>query len=107
MPNSNVLVLQTATTTATGDIKERSQAAKGLRSFQAVLTCTSGNCTGTVIFEVSADGVNFITAATITFASAASPQTDGYVSYEVWPYIRTRVTAITGTGASITTYRAH
>lgn len=101
---SDTRTLQTATAGATGGTFETSP---GVQSFQAVLTCTSGNCTGTVIFEVSADGENWVTLATTAFSSAASPQTDGFVTDGAWPYVRSRVTAISGTGASLSTYQVY
>jgi hypothetical protein len=103
-PGSRTL-LQTTTTTATGSSFERTPVGRS-RAFQSVLTCTSGNCSGTVIFEASLDGDNFVTMATVTFAAAASPQSDGFVSDAPWLFVRTRVTAITGTGASISNYLA-
>jgi hypothetical protein len=87
---------------ATGPAVEVGQ--NSIRTFQAVLTCTSGNCSGTVEWEVSNDGTNFILAATTTFSAAASPQTDGFVSDAPWLYVRSDVTAISGTGAILTTY---
>lgn len=74
------------------------------RTVQAVLTTSSGSGSATVIIEVSLDGSNFITAGTITFASAASPQTDGFVINAPWAFIRSRCTALAGAGASCVVY---
>lgn len=71
------------------------------RTLQAVLTTSAGNGSATVIVEVSNDGTNFVTAGTITFASAASPQTDGFTILAPWAFIRGRCTAIAGTNASL------
>lgn len=68
---------------------------------QYVLQDTSGNCSATILTQVSNDGINWITFATTTFASAASPQTDGFVLDAPWLWIRANVTAIAGTNASV------
>lgn len=80
------------------------------RSFQATLTCSSGNCSGTILWQVSNDPLtvadaskNWITMATTTFAAAASPQVDGFSSNVPWLSVRSNVTAITGTAAQVVT----
>lgn len=72
------------------------------RGFQAVLTCSSGNCSATVLVEASNDGTNWFTLGTITFASAASPQNDAFGSVIPWMQIRGNVSAIAGTNAAVT-----
>lgn len=102
MPNpANVRTLLTATATGAGsgfDVP-----IQPFRAFQHTLTCTSGNCTGTVAIEVSADGSNWLNLATTTFSSAASPQVGGATTQAPWPYVRSNLTAITGTGAQVVT----
>jgi hypothetical protein len=74
----------------------------GRISVQAVLTCSSGDCSGTVVIEVSNDSQNWLTAGTITFAAAASPQTEGLLIDAPWSAVRARTSAISGTGATMT-----
>lgn len=100
-------VMQTATTVVAG--ASCNPIAKD-RSFQATLTCSSGNCSATVLWQVSNDTTaandaarNWITMATTTFASAASPQVDGFTSNTPWAYVRSNVTAISGTSAQVVT----
>lgn len=71
------------------------------RTLQAVLTTSSGNGSATVVIEVSNDGSNFIAAGTITFASGTCPQADGFAIAAPWAFIRSRCSAISGTGASV------
>jgi hypothetical protein len=102
MPAPNFTLLNAQTTTNTGNPFE--PPLRGLRTFGSTLTCTSGNCTATVLFEVSMDKVAWVTMATTTYSSAASPQADGFVSDSTWPYVRASVTAISGTGAAVSAY---
>ncbi len=71
-----------------------------IRTFQAKVVGT-GAVTATVIIEVSNDGANFDTMATITL-SGTTTDTDGFVSDASWLYVRARLTAISGTGAAVT-----
>ena len=69
------------------------------RNFQVVETGT-GAITATTILEVSNDGSNAITLATVS-SSGTTTAIDGFVSPANWPYVRARVTAISGTGAAV------
>lgn len=71
------------------------------RAFQAVLTCTTGNCTAAVNVEGSNDGINWVVQTTLTFTSNVSPQTQGYGSQVPYKFQRFNVTAISGTGALV------
>jgi hypothetical protein len=102
MAAPNFTLLNAQTTTNTGNPFEPPMG--GVRTYAATLTCSSGNCTATVLYEVSMDKVAWITMATTTFSSAASPQADGFVSDSTWPYVRASVTAITGTNAAVSAY---
>ena len=74
------------------------------QTFQAVATTTSGNVTATVQPQGSNDGVNWVNVGSgITIASGASPQIGSEVSNATFQYYRGNVTALTGTGASVTT----
>jgi hypothetical protein len=79
------------------------------RTIQYTLTTSSGNGSATIVTQVSNDTTaandaarNWITAATTTFASAASPQVDGFTMNTPWAFVRFNVTAISGTGATVT-----
>jgi len=71
-------------------------------SFQAVVTGT-GSVSATVAIQGSNDGINAVTTPinTITIASGASPQSDGFTAVTAWKYVRANVTALTGTGAHV------
>ena len=77
-------------------------------TIQVLLTTSSGNGSATVNIEVSNDTLNgtplaiSTVAGIITFALAASPQTDGLTTQGApWKWVRLNVVAITGTGAKI------
>lgn len=72
------------------------------KSIQAVVSGT-GTVTATVLIDVSNDGVNPLTtvAGTITL-SGTTNNSDGFQMVNSWRYIRARVTAISGTSATVT-----
>jgi hypothetical protein len=69
---------------------------------QAVVT-GSGALTATVVLEVSNDGLNFLTLATYTL-SGTSTAHDGAAFTSPWMYARARLTAVSGTSASVSVY---
>jgi hypothetical protein len=71
----------------------------GRQTFQAILTGT-GAVSATVLIEVSDNGSNWITQATISLSGTGS-DTGGYAEDAAWIYYRANVTAISGTGASL------
>jgi hypothetical protein len=73
-------------------------------SFQAIGQTTSSTGSATVLIEVSDDGVNYITLATITLSLTTSPSSDGLACANTWEYYRANVSAISGTGASVSVY---
>ena len=72
------------------------------RTFHCVVTGV-GAVSATILIEVSNDGVNFITPgiATVTL-SGTNVAVDGTSSAAPWAFVRANVTAISGTGASVT-----
>lgn len=72
-----------------------------ISTVQATTTTTSGNGSHSVLFQYSNDKVGWITVATSTPASAASPVTDGFALQAPWLYVRLNVTSVTGTGAKM------
>lgn len=82
---------------ATGSTMLASQ--RNQRTFQATVSGT-GAVTATVVLEVSnnaSDG--WVTALTFTL-SGTTTATDGASYAPIWPYIRGKITAISGTGAT-------
>jgi len=103
-PIGDVLnILPAATTTATSAwvYKGAVQAA-----IQATVTGT-GAVTATVVIDCSNDGVNACATplGTITLSGTTS-NADGFTTMAPWKFIRARVTAISGTGASVDVLRA-
>ena len=86
-----------ATTTATGTAiyKDAPKA-----TLQATVSGT-GAVSATVIIDVSNDALNWIPAVTFTLSGTTSA-TDGTATDASWKYVRSRVTAISGTGAKVT-----
>lgn len=74
----------------------------GLRTFHAVEVGT-GTVTATVIIEVSNNDANWLTLGTITLSATTTAQ-DGFSSAAPWSFVRARVSAITGTGATINVF---
>ena len=74
------------------------------QTFQVVATTTAGNVTATVQPEGSNDGVNWVPiGSAIAITSGASPQTSSAVANTTYQYYQANVTALTGTGAAVTT----
>ena len=73
-------------------------------AFQAVLSGT-GALTATVLVQVSNDAINWMTLGTITL-SGTTLTSDGFTAEAPWAYVRGNVTAISGTGATITLHRS-
>ena len=75
---------------------------QALKAVQATVTGT-GAVSATVIIEAinnPASG-NWLTLATITLTGTTAA-TDGFTFDAPWSYVRARLTAISGTGASVT-----
>jgi len=74
-------------------------------TFQGIVSGT-GAVTATVVIDVSNDGINAVAtpAGTITL-SGTTTSSDGFLtSNSPWKYVRARVTAISGTGATVQVY---
>ena len=72
------------------------------KAIQAIVSGT-GTVTATVLIDVSNDGVNPLgtVAGTITL-SGTTNNSDGFQMANSWKYLRARVTAISGTNATVT-----
>lgn len=73
-------------------------------TFQANVVGT-GAVSATVVIECSNDGTYAVATAlgTITLSGTTS-STDGFTTNAPWKYVRARVTAISGTGATVQVY---
>ena len=102
------ILLKDATTTATGTAwharDTSSLATYFFHSFQAVGTTSAGAGATTVVIEVSNDGTNYINLGTITLTLGTAATSDGFACSNTWEYFRARVTAISGTNATVTVY---
>lgn len=91
-----------ATTTATGNAHYK-DAPKA--TFQATVQGT-GAVTATVIIDCSNDGAFWCSTPLGTIGlSGTTSSSDGFTTDSPWKYVRARVTAISGTGATVTVLR--
>lgn len=72
-----------------------------LVTYQATVTTTSGNGAATVNIQASNDNIGWLSLGTITLASAASPNSDGFALQAPWLYTRAVISGISGTGAKV------
>lgn len=100
VPYERTVLLQAVTTTETGRSRDLKESPYEYRNFMAKVEGT-GAVSATVLVEVSNNGVDFFDLATFSLSGTTS-DADGYVSDEIWQYVRGRVTAISGTGAAVT-----
>jgi hypothetical protein len=92
----NYPLIENATTTFTGLTRVGLPA---VRTFTAGVTGT-GSVSATVVIEVSAVNGLWSTFRTITLSGTTSA-VDGFYANAPWPFVRARVTAISGTGATV------
>jgi hypothetical protein len=74
------------------------------KTFQAVGTTSSGAGAATIVCRGSNDGSNWISLATITLTLSTTASSDGFAMDAPWRNIQCEVTAISGTGASVSVY---
>jgi hypothetical protein len=73
-------------------------------TFQATVVGT-GAVTATVVIDVSNDGVYWCSTVLGTVSlSGTTSSSDGFTTTASWKYVRARVTAISGTGATVQVY---
>ncbi len=91
-------LLSGATTTVTGDWMFKDAPNTGI---QATVTGT-GSVAATVVIEVSNDGVNAVaTPAGTIILSGTTSSSDGFVMDAAWKFVRARISAISGTAATV------
>lgn len=93
---TDILVSATTTTTGSWMYKDAPNA-----TYQATVSGT-GAVSATIVIDVSNDGVNAVTTAlgTITLSGTTSAS-DGFTTSAPWKYVRARITAISGTNATV------
>ena len=79
------------------------------RTFQAYGATTAGSGAATIVIEVTnieapTSDADWITAGTITLTLGTTRTTDGFVMFAGWRNVRARVTAISGTNATVSAY---
>lgn len=72
----------------------------------AIGSTSSGSGSATVVIEISNDRTNYITACTITLTLSTTVSADGCGIAIPWVWVRMNVTAISGTGASVSGWAA-
>lgn len=96
---------QTLLSGATGTGAGTAQALnKNSKQFQAVGTTTAGAGSVTVAVQCSLDGTNYDTIGTITLTLSTTPSSNSFTSNDRCNQHRANVTAISGTGASVSVY---
>lgn len=91
-------LLLNVTTTATGQSTDEGA---DKVTFQAYGTTSSGTGAATIEVQVSNDNTNFLTLGTITLTLGTSATSDGFSADAAWIYTRAKVTAISGTNATV------
>lgn len=92
-------LLENQITTATSDQAEPWHTN---RTFEAYGTTSSGSGAATVIIEVrNSEQSDWHTMATITLTLGTTVSGDGFSSSAAWRYVRARITAISGTNATV------
>ena len=104
---SSVPLLSAKTTTGAGEIMEVD---KIFKTFHALGTTSAGSGAATIVIEASdknsvptAD-TEFVTLGTISLTLGTTQTGDGFAVQAAWRYIRARVSAISGTNASVDVY---
>ena len=99
---ASVVLLNAATTTTSGDAH---QLIGNARTYSASGTTSAGSGSATIVIEVRNDTSEaYITMGTITLTLGTTATADGLSSIVPWKYTRARVTAISGTNATVSVY---
>lgn len=94
-----IQLLEGVTTTATGEQKDLWNTN---RTFEAYGNTSAGVGAATIIIEVrNSDNSDWHTMGTISLTLGTTISGDGFASAAAWKYVRARVSAISGTGATI------
>lgn len=72
------------------------------KTFQAMGSTTSGAGSASIIIEVTNNtSWPWIVAGTLTLTLSTTPVSDGFVMQAGWKYVRARLSALSGTGATV------
>jgi hypothetical protein len=96
-------LLKDATAVVTGSVRNM-EGAGSSRIFQGTVAGT-GAVTAGIAVEGSIDQTNWVSIGTLTL-SGTPAATDKVSSSDPWPFVRGRLTAITGTGAKANLWAA-
>jgi hypothetical protein len=99
-----ISVYQIITNSIATDTSELVEPWSGRMTFQANGTTSAGAGTATVLVEGSLDNTTFLLLGTLTLAFTTTAGGDGVAVDAPWSYMRMRITAITGTDATINGY---
>lgn len=97
-------ILDEVTTTSTSESKH---VWGNDRTYMASGKTTAGTGAATILIQVTddpSDEGNWMTLATITLTLGTTRTADGLGSHVGWPYVRAKVSAITGTGATVSSW---
>jgi hypothetical protein len=94
----------TVLTTTTTETSDTQRAKSAERTWQASGQTSSGSGAATIVIEVSNvdEADTFMELGTITLVLGTTDTADGFTTCAPWVYARARVSAISGTGASVT-----
>jgi len=70
-------------------------------TFQAYGTTTAGAGAATIKIQVSNNETDWLDLGTISLTLATTSSSDGFAAEAPWQYVRANVTALSGTGASV------
>ena len=98
MTTKTLISAATATTTSRAFSFDDSNQA----TFQAYGTTSSGSGAATVVIEAGNDPSRFVTAGTISLTLGTAETNDGFAMDASWAFVRAKITAISGTDASVT-----
>lgn len=101
---TNTALLTAATTTGAGNAYQSGWAN---RVFYAKGTTSSGSGAATIKIQAAlAPADTWVDLGTITLTLGTTETADGFASNAAWTHIRANVTAISGTGASVSAVMA-
>lgn len=88
--------------TATGAVAGVATIQKGVRTWVLRGTTSSGTGTATVLVQGTLDGTDWVTIGTMTLTLGTTATMDSFTDQSSFVQFRANVTALTGTGASVT-----
>lgn len=92
-------MLTNATTTGAGSASQIRYANR--ITFQGYGTTTAGAGAATIKIQVSNNGTDWLDLGTISLTLSTTSSSDGFAAEAPWQYARANVTALSGTGASV------